>query len=201
MGYVRLRPRPWPRQQDEALRAAFLVQLDDLKRDRAVELWFGDECGVAGDPAPRAVPAKKGSRPRVAYTGKHIRANVVGALAWLSGRFVSLILPFVNRETFQLFLDELNRRADPAKRVVLVLDNASWHKVKSLNWGRLEALFLPPYSPDFNPIEILWRVLKETFFVWFVATSQEQHDDQVEKALAYYHHHPEQCRSIVQGNR
>lgn len=201
LDYVRLRPRRWPSKQDAALRAAFRVQLDGLKADPSVELWFGDESGIEGDPTPRAVLAKKGSRPRAAYTGKHIRSNVVGALAWLSGLFVSLVLPFVNHRTFQLFLDELNRVADPAKRVVLALDNASWHKVKSLNWGRIEPLYLPPYSPDFNPIEILWRVLKENFFVWHVATDHDQHDDYVEKALAYYHQHPEECRTIVGGNR
>jgi len=201
MGYVRLRPRPWPCKQDEDKRAAFLVTIDALKNDSNVELWFGDECGIEGDPKPRARLAKKGSRPRVDYTGKHIRANVVGALSWFSGLFVSLILPYVNSETFQLFLDEMNRYVDPAKRVILVLDNASWHNVKSLDWGRIEPLFLPPYSPDFNPIEILWRVLKENFFTWFVAKSHDHHEDQVEKALAYYHRNPEQCRTIVGGNR
>ena len=84
--------------------------------------------------------------------------------------------------------------------MILVLDNARWRKVKSLTWGRIEPLHLPPYSPDFNPIEILWRVLKENF-VRHVAADHDQHDDYVEKALAYYHRHPEECRSIVGGNR
>ena len=39
----------------------------------------------------------------------------------------------------------------------MVLDNASWHKIKSLQWHHFEPLFLPPYSPDLNPIERLTR--------------------------------------------
>lgn len=156
---------------------------------------------VRGDPRPRAVLARKGSRPRLPYTGTHIRSNVAGALCALSGTFVSLILPYVNRQTFQLFLDELNRHVTVGKRVVLVLDNASWHKVKSLHWGRIEPLYLPPYSPDFNPIEILWRVLKENFFAWFVAKTHDQLDNHLDAALAYYHNHPEQARSIAYAFR
>ena len=83
--------------------------------------------------------------------------------------------------------------------MILALDNARWRKVKPLNWGRIEALYPPPYLPDFNPIEILWRVLKENFFTWHVATDYEQHDDYVQMALAHYHQHPEECRTIVGG--
>ncbi|WP_408004365.1 transposase [Prosthecobacter dejongeii] len=47
---------------------------------------------------------------------------------------------------------------------MLVLDNATWHKVKSLRWHHFEVLFLPPYSPDLNPIKRLWLRLKADFF-------------------------------------
>ena len=36
----------------------------------------------------------------------------------------------------------------------------SWHTVKSLQWHHFEPLFLPPYSPDFNPIELCFAKLK-----------------------------------------
>jgi len=37
----------------------------------------------------------------------------------------------------------------------LILGNATWHKAGKLNWHHLQVKYLPPYSPDFNPIEIL----------------------------------------------
>jgi transposase len=49
------------------------------------------------------------------------------------------------------------------KTIYLVLDNASWHKTKKLNWYHIEPLYLPPYSPDFNPIERLWQHLKSNY--------------------------------------
>ena len=55
----------------------------------------------------------------------------------------------------RLFLDTVAAEIPPAegKTVHLVLDNASWHKATALKWHHLKAVYLPPYSPDFNPIE------------------------------------------------
>ena len=46
-------PQRWPERQDEAERAAFLEELHLLQQDPNVELWYGDECGIEGDPRPR----------------------------------------------------------------------------------------------------------------------------------------------------
>ena len=75
---------------------------------------------------------------------------------------MSLIVPRCDTAVFQIFLDamaaEVPRRR--GKRVLLVLDNASWHKTKSLRWHHIKPVYLPPYSPDFNPIEMAFSKLK-----------------------------------------
>ena len=53
------------------------------------------------------------------------------------------------------------------------MDNASWHKSKSLQFGALEPVYLPPYSPDYNPIERLWLILKAEWFTDFVAKDRD----------------------------
>ena len=71
----------------------------------------------------------------------------------------------VNATRFRRFLCHLKHEMRTDK-IMLICDNASFHKAKWLtewvskqnNWLRLE--FLPPYSPDFNPIERLWRWIK-----------------------------------------
>jgi hypothetical protein len=66
---------------------------------------------------------------------------------------------------FQVFFDEAAECIIPTrKRNILVLDNASWHKGKKLNWHFFEPLYLPPYSPDFNPIERIWLIMKAEYF-------------------------------------
>jgi transposase len=41
-----------------------------------------------------------------------------------------------------------------------IVDNASWHEARRLNWHHFEVHFLPGYCPDPNPIERLWLLLK-----------------------------------------
>ena len=58
---------------------------------REIEVWFCDESGFLGDPKPRRILCKKGSRPRIGYTGYHIKSNVVGAVRHSDGEFISII--------------------------------------------------------------------------------------------------------------
>ena len=80
-----------------------------------------------------------------------------------------------NSMTFRAFLRGLFDYLDKSKKYVFILDNAGWHKtdvVKKLfdeqqDWIKIE--FIPPYSPELNPIETDWkvtrnRVTKSTYF-------------------------------------
>jgi transposase len=61
-------PQRWPERQDEAERAAYLESLHALREDPQVELWYGDECGVEGDPRPRRRWSVRGGRPKGAVS-------------------------------------------------------------------------------------------------------------------------------------
>jgi transposase len=164
-GYVLKVPQPWPDRQDEELRKKFRAQLRTLAEDEEVELWYGDETGIDGEPRPRRGWALKGSKPRVVHNGDHVRLNVLGTVCPRTGEFFAIEASHCDTDVFQVFLDEAAASITPTrKRNVLILDNASWHKRKSLNWHFFEALYLPPYSPDFNPIERLWLIMKAEYF-------------------------------------
>lgn len=89
-------PQRWPERQDAAQRAAYLEELRAWQNDPRVELWYGDECGVEGDPRPRRRWSARGSRPRVPYLGDHIRANVVGAVCPATGQSFAMIFDGVD---------------------------------------------------------------------------------------------------------
>jgi putative transposase len=191
-------PRPWPERQNEQERKEFLEQLQVLVNDPKVELWFGDECGVEGDPRPRRRWVQPGKPRTVPYLGDHLRQNVIGFVAPQSGGLFSLIVDGVDTEVFQFFLDEM-AKAVPKKegvRQLLILDNASWHKAARLDWHHFEPKFLPGYSPDFNPIERLWLRLKADWFWDFIARTPEELTERLCTALKSFIDQPAKTASI-----
>lgn len=178
-------PQRWPERQNQEQRAAFLEELHALREQPNVEIWYGDECGVEGDPRPRRRWSARGSRPKVPYFGDHIRANVVGVVCPENGQSFSMIFNGVDTDVFQCYLDHLAEAIppDPNKRRILFLDNASWHKSARLNWHHFEVKFLPAYSPDFNPIERFWLRLKADYFTDFIARSTDELTERLCNAL------------------
>lgn len=193
--------RPWPgMRQDPEKRAAYLEALKILQTDATLELWYGDETGIEGDPKPRRRWAEKGVKTTVPYTGDHVRENVIGAVCPASGELFCHVVPWVDSEWFGLFLKGLaeitRKRHEAGKRIVLILDNASWHKVKSLPREHIEIIYLPAYSPDFNPIEHVWLVLKMWWFNNHHCNTHEILAERVDKALQSFFDSPEIIRSI-----
>lgn len=65
-------------------------------------------------------------------------------------------VPYTDTDVFQIFLDQLAKRtATSKKRILLVVDNSSWHHAAKLDWHHNIPMYLPAYSPDLNPIERL----------------------------------------------
>jgi len=179
-------PQPWPDRQDPALREAFCEKLRELVEDEDIELWFGDETGIEGDPRPRRRFIKVGKKGRVTKNGDHVRMNVCGIVNPRTGRAFLAEFSHSDTDVFQAFLDEANRCLEFERgRQLLILDNASWHKSKSLRWGRFEPLYLPPYSPDLNPIERLWLLIKREWFTDFVAKDRKTLIARLDKALLW----------------
>jgi transposase len=196
-----LYPRRWPERQDPEQRAQFVEKLKELSRKPDIELWFSDECGVEGDPRIRRIWAKKGSKPTTPFYGDHIRYHVVGAVSPEQGKFFSLVVPHSDKEVFQVFLDQLaTHTKDTKKKIVIVLDNASWHKGTNLNWHHLAPCFLPPYSPDLNPIEIFWKCLKDKYFTNWVARSVDHLIERLCFALRSFTENPNTISSITSIN-
>ena len=168
-------PQPWPDRQDEKSRQDWLERkLRPLLADPEVDLWYMDEMGVEGDPRPRRRWAKVGEKARVTRNGDHLRMNVTGMICPRTGQAFLLEFTHNDREIFQAFLDEATTHvATGRRRNVLICDNAGWHKCKGTRWGTFEPLYLPPYSPDFNPIERLWLVIKAQWFTDFIAKDRD----------------------------
>lgn len=80
-------------------------------------------------------------------------------------RFCFKFAPVFNQDTFQRFLKHIVNRFK-GEKVFMILDNVRYHHARSIrdwlekNSDKIELNFLPPYSPNLNPIEKVWKKVK-----------------------------------------
>ncbi len=109
--------------------------------------------------AHKALTAK-GVKPLCPFQHRFDTTYLYGAFSPINGAHFLLELPWCNTENFQAFLDEFSKVKEEEFKV-LMLDNASFHKAKSLKIpANMHLLFLPPYAPELNPAEKVWWRLK-----------------------------------------
>ena len=109
-----------------------------------------------------------------------------------------MVVDGVDTDVFQFYLDQMAEAVpkESGKRQLLVMDNASWHKAHQLNWHHFEPIYLPAYSPDFNPIERLWLRLKADWFWDFIAYTEQELSDRLCLALRSFMNDPPKTSSI-----
>lgn len=80
------------------------------------------------------------------------------------GQMDSLILPEVNAKTMSIFLSEVSSRHQD-ESIVMFMDQAGWHRARKLAIPlNITLLWLPPYSPQCNPVEHIWDEIREKWF-------------------------------------
>jgi len=120
-----------------------------------------------------------------------------GAVSVTDGEFDSLILPHVNGDMMQIFLNEVASR-HPKDRIVMILDGAGWHTSGLLSIPRnMRLLPLPPYAPELNPMEHVWDDLREKFFHNWVFESIDALENHLEASLRHMEDDKNRIRSIV----
>lgn len=129
----------------------------------SVNVYFYDECRFGLFTRNGRMLTARGVKPVCPFQQVFKSTYLLGAYAALDGDSCMLEMPFCNALTFQLFLNELAQQK-PEELKIMVLDNAAFHKAKSLVIPQnIKFIFLPPYSPELNPAEKIWAILKRKF--------------------------------------
>jgi transposase len=133
------------------------------KKDGAVVL-FGDEAGVRSDYHAGTTWAPRGNTPVVHTTGARFGLNLISAV---SPRGELRFMIVKGRMTAAKFIDFLKRLLHGFDRpIYLIVDGHPTHRAQKVKKfvhateGRLHLFYLPPYSPELNPDELVWRNLK-----------------------------------------
>lgn len=108
---------------------------------------------------------KKGVNKPIAQTASRTRVNVMGAIELSTMNVESYRPDYVNAETTVSFLDQLKIAYPNAPKIHIILDQSGYHRSQLVRDAALERNielhYLPPYSPNLNPIERLWKVMNE----------------------------------------
>jgi len=105
--------------------------------------------------------AKRGSAPTVKVKQGYKNFYAYSAVDPFNGEQFTLFLPEVNSEMMNIYLKELSNEY-PSKNILLIMDQAGWHKSSYLITPKnIKFSYLPPYSPELNPVERLWKWLKK----------------------------------------
>ncbi|WP_245598044.1 IS630 family transposase [Ottowia thiooxydans] len=161
------------------------------------KLMFQDEARFGRISDVRRCWAPRPVRPLCQGMLTHEYTYAYGAVDVCTGELDSLILPHVNTECMQVFLDEVAARHRD-KHIVMVIDGAGWHRSDALKAPHnILLLKLPAYAPELNPIEHVWDELREKFFHNRAFNSLEALEDQLELALKTLEENPSTVRSIV----
>jgi len=173
----------WP----QSLRAA--------KRRQGLIL-FEDEASFAQWGSLSYTWARRGQQPEVKTSGKRKGYKVFGAIEYFSGRlFYRGTEGRFNSESYQAFLKMI--MAHTKGPLFLIHDGSKYHTSQSTQHfldahrARITVEPLPSYSPDYNPIEYLWKKTKQRathnqYFREFIQLTAS-----VDKALAYFAMHPD----------
>ena len=149
-----------------------------------VRLVFQDEARFGRMSDPRACWAPAPKRPMVGLAlVREFRYEYAAVSPW-SGDLDYMTSEKMNTENMSRFLKQVSETHDQ-DFIVMVLDGAPSHRGKELEVPEnVSLVFLPPYSPELNPAEQLWNVLRRDYFANKVFDSLDAATLQAEYGLA-----------------
>jgi transposase len=128
---------------------------------RTINLYFEDESRFGLLTILRRMITAKGIKPVAPFLHRFDNLYLFGAFSPITGSSCLLEMPHCNSHTFQVFINQM-AALNPDEFKIVILDNGAFHHAKSLQIPKNMAfIFLPPYTPELNPAEKMWRHFKD----------------------------------------
>jgi transposase len=165
--------------------------------ERATELWTMDEHRVGLQPIVRRVWAPCVQQPVAVVQPRYEWLYVYAFVQPQTGASFWLLCPKVTIPWFQVALDAFAQHtgAGDTKHIILVLDQAGWHTSPRIQMpAGIERLYVPPYSPELQPAERLWRLSDEALVNRHFVTLAELEQAQ-EARCRVLQHDPERIKA------
>lgn len=167
LGYEYKKPKLVPGEPDDELQEAFANQYQEFMLNKAsdVEVLFMD----AVHPEHNAMAAygwiKRGEKRELKTNSGRERLNLHGVINAESHDVIVIESETVNKESTIQLLELVEKKYFLSCKIYIILDNAKYHYSKEvkafLKDSKIKLIFLPPYSPNLNLIERLWKFFKK----------------------------------------
>mgnify|MGYP003571697318 CR=1 FL=1 len=127
-----------------------------------VDVWFQDEARFGQQNTTTRLWAEKGTRPRTVKQQQFEYAYLFGAICPATGDTEALIAPCMNMDMMKKHLALISKKIPEGRHGMIVVDGAAWHQYHLTDkFDNLSIIKLPPYSPELNPIEQVWQLLRQ----------------------------------------
>jgi transposase len=179
----------------ESTSVAFPAPLHSLP----VIVFFEDEARFGRISREMACWVKGNMIPSVARQMIREYIYAYSALSPQTGDCYSMISPYCNTEAMNEFLQQLSTHYSNY-RIILILDKAGWHISQSLKIAdNIKLLHLNPYSPEQNPVELLWREIRRKYFHNAIFANLDEVESKLQQALLTYYQHKEDVKKLANG--
>ena len=173
-----------------------------LAQEKGAMILFGDEASFAQWGSLSYTWGLKGKQPTVKTSGKRKAYKIFGLIDYFSGAFFyKAHTGRFNSESYQTFLTEV--LAKTKSHLIIIQDGARYHTSKAMQQffaqhaERLTVQQLPAYSPQFNPIEYLWRNIKKQATHLRYFPTFEDLVKKVDDKLRYFAHTPKKITNLM----
>jgi transposase len=172
LGYVWKRPKVVPAKADAAAQRAFLdgtllPLMAEAEADPATPLLFVDATHPAYDAHPAQGWIRRGERASLPSNHGRVNVTLNGALSWPAREVITREATKITGPEMAAFFAQIEARYPAARRITLIADNATYNRAAVVReWlarpgCRVRVVYLPPYAPNLNLIERLWRFFKK----------------------------------------
>jgi transposase len=207
LGITCQRPLHRAFERDEALVQQWLKQeypkIRALARREKADIYFGDAAHMRSDHHAGRSWGKRGETPVVLSTGARYRMSLISAVSSRGHmRFMIKEKGGVNADVFIEFIRRLLIGCE--NKIFLIVDRGPAHIAKKTKEfvagleGRLRLFYLPPYSPDRNPDELVWKHLKADTVGRTSITSFDDFKEKVRSSMLSLQRSPAKIRAFFQ---
>ena len=179
-------------ERDESLIRLWLKKdyphIKTLAKEEGAEIYFGDAAHIRSDHHAGSTWGARGETPIVRASGARHGMSLLSAITSRGHmQFMIIDKGGVNADVFIEFLKRLIKGAE--QKIFLIVDRGPAHRAKKVSvfveslGGRLRLFFLPPYAPDHNPDELVWKHLKADTVGRMAVTSREDFEKKVRSSM------------------